>query len=202
MFNIQYLLISLPVILITISIHEFAHAKVADMLGDPTPRLAGRLTLNPISHIDPIGFLMLLLFRFGWAKPVPINPYNFADSRRGSAVVGLAGPLSNFFTAWVLATAIKFLPFSAMGAGISDIILAVASYAIWINIALAVFNLIPIPPLDGSHILEAVLPAEQAASLQGMAPYGFMILVMILLFGPTQDILALIINSLYGLLLP
>jgi len=149
MFDPTFLLVSLPILLITISIHEYSHAKVADILGDPTPRLAGRLTLNPISHIDPFGLLALVLVRFGWAKPVPVNPYNFKNPRGGELLVSLAGPLSNFLLAWVLAIIYKNVPLPN-----NDFLSMIISYTIWINLSLAVFNLIPIPPLDGSHILE------------------------------------------------
>ena len=199
MFTLEYFIIIIPVILISITIHEFSHAKAADILGDPTPRLAGRLTLNPINHIDPIGFLALIFVRFGWAKPVPINPYNFRDPRRDSAIVGLAGPVSNFFLAWILAGIMKVLPFGT--SEISLMAIQVFQYAVWINIALAVFNLIPIPPLDGSHILEAFLPYEFSDALFVLRQYGFLILIFIILFPPTQTLLIFIISSLYKLLL-
>ena len=149
MYNFGFMLISVPILLVVITIHEFAHAKVADILGDPTPRLAGRLTLNPLSHIDPIGLLMLFLVRFGWAKPVPINPYNFRDPRRGTIYVSLAGPFSNFFFAWIIAILYKTLPLPY-----NSTLSMMFSYAIWISLALGVFNLIPVPPLDGSKVLE------------------------------------------------
>lgn len=193
MFDISFLIISLPILLVTITIHEFAHALVADMLGDPTPRLAGRLTLNPISHIDPIGLLMLILVRFGWAKPVPINPYNFSDPRRGSLLVSLAGPLSNFLFAWILAILYRNLPISY-----GEIGSAIISYTIWINLALAVFNLIPIPPLDGSHILEYFLPAYRYAMMYRLQQYGFLILIFIILFA--SPVLVAVIEFLYRLL--
>jgi Zn-dependent protease len=201
MFTLQYILISLPVILVTITIHEFAHAKVADMLGDPTPRYAGRLTLNPISHIDPIGFLMLFLFRFGWAKPVPVNPNNFADPRAGSAYVSLAGPLSNFFTAWVIAIILKNAPIGALDFQATMLITNILAFAIWINIALGVFNLIPIPPLDGSHILEAVLPYEQAAALRNMGSYSFLLLILLLVFPGTRLLLISVIEFIFNFML-
>lgn len=193
MYDVSFLIISLPILLVTIAIHEFSHAKVADILGDPTPRLAGRLTLNPISHIDPIGFLMLILVRFGWAKPVPINPYNFSDPRKGALLVSIAGPLSNFFFAWILAIVYRNLPIS-----FGEIWGLVFSYAIWINLALAVFNLIPIPPLDGSHILEYFLPAYQYEAIYRLQQYGFLLLIVIILLG--QPILVAIIEFLYRLL--
>ncbi len=193
MFDLSFLIISLPILLITITIHEFAHAWVADRMGDPTPRMAGRLTLNPISHIDPIGFLMLILVRFGWAKPVPINPYNFSDPRRGSLFVSLAGPLSNFLFAWILAILYRTLPVA-----FGEIVASILSYTIWINLALAVFNLIPIPPLDGSHILEYFLPAHQYEMMYRLQQYGFLILIAIILFG--SPILFAVIEFLYRLL--
>lgn len=200
MFTPEYILISIPVLLITITIHEFAHAKAADMLGDDTPRLAGRLTLNPISHIDPIGLLMLFVFRFGWAKPVPINPYNFSDPRRDGAIVGLAGPLSNFFTAWFLAMILRYAPIGAFDLGSTMLIANILSYAVWINIALGVFNLIPIPPLDGSHILEAVLPYEMVSAIEDLRTYGFIILIVLIYLPPTQYALSFIIDAIYNLL--
>jgi len=194
MLDFGFLLISLPILLIVITVHEFAHAFVADRLGDPTPRLAGRLTLNPISHIDPIGFLMLILVRFGWAKPVPINPYNFRNPRQGSLLVSLAGPLSNFMLAWVIAVLYRFLPIGYGGMVFAYII----EYTIWINLALAVFNLIPVPPLDGSHILEYFLPAHQYEITLRMQQYGMFILLAIIFFG--QPVLFAIIEALYRLI--
>ncbi|MBU0687432.1 MAG: site-2 protease family protein [Candidatus Margulisbacteria bacterium] len=195
LFDIQSLIILVPVILIVITIHEYAHAKVADMLGDPTPRQAGRLTLNPISHIDPIGFLMLILVRFGWAKPVPINPYNFQDPRMGSLYVSLAGPFSNFFAAWFAGLLLKFIPHT-FWYGV-PILLSVLTYFIFINLALGVFNLIPIPPLDGSHVLEALLPPSHYHVMHNLQRYGFIILIAIILL--FQPVLFAIIQFLFRL---
>lgn len=188
------MIIFVIIILFAITVHEFSHAAAADLMGDPTPRLAGRLTLNPIKHIDPIGFLMLLIVRFGWAKPVPINPYNFRDPVRGEMVVSFAGPLSNFLCAWLVAVLMRFFPvIFQMNGYVHDSV----SYFIWINLALAVFNLLPIPPLDGSHILEPFIPEEYRVMLE---QYGFFILIFILLFPPTSTILFYVINSLFRLL--
>jgi Zn-dependent protease len=192
MFDLSSLIYTIPIILITITIHEFAHGKVADLLGDPTPRLSGRLTLNPIKHIDPIGFLMLILVRFGWAKPVPINPRNFINPLKGMAAVGAAGPLSNFTLAWILAVIIKFIPFDYNSTTIMH-------YAVWINVALAVFNLLPVPPLDGSRILAFFLPYRYTYILDYLEQYGFMILILfIFLF---QDIILSLINFFYHLII-
>ncbi|MBU0630189.1 MAG: site-2 protease family protein [Candidatus Margulisbacteria bacterium] len=192
MYDLSFFLIALPILLVTITVHEFAHAFVADKLGDPTPRLAGRLTLNPLSHLDPLGFLALLLVRFGWAKPVPINPYNFRDPKKGSLLVSLAGPLSNFLLAWVLAVIFRNLPF------INDTFSMVISYAIWINLALAIFNLIPVPPLDGSHVLEYFLPPHQYETMYRLQQYSMLILLGIILFA--SPILIAIIQFVYSLL--
>jgi len=197
MFGGMYdIVIRLPVILLALIIHEYAHAKSADILGDPTPRQAGRLTLNPLPHIDPIGLLMLLIIRIGWAKPVPINPYNFKDPRTGSAIVSLAGPMANFFSAWVVASVIRILPFQIIG--INEYLTAVLVNFIWISIALGVFNLIPVPPLDGSHILELFVSQE---TINVIRQYGFMILVFILLFPGTSYILISIIQAIFRAML-
>ncbi|MFC1559739.1 site-2 protease family protein [Candidatus Margulisiibacteriota bacterium] len=197
MFGIEALIIRIPVILIALVIHEFAHAKSADMLGDPTPRYAGRLTLNPIPHIDPIGLLMLMVVRIGWAKPVPINPNNFKDPRTGSAIVSLAGPISNFFSAWLVASLIRLLPFPILE--INQYLTIFLINFVWISVALGVFNLLPIPPLDGSHILELFISPQTAYMLR---QYGFMILIFILVFPGTGYLLFAVINSIVKLLLP
>jgi len=187
-------LIFLFIILFAITIHEYSHALAADFLGDPTPRYAGRLTLNPISHIDPIGFLMLLIVHFGWARPVPINPYNFKNPVRGEMVVSFAGPAANFFAAWIMATIIRFLP-SVIS--LNNIFVSAASDFIFINLALAVFNLIPIPPLDGSHLLEPFLSYKVKTFLEQS---GFFILIFILIFPPTTYILIYVIRFLFRLI--
>jgi len=189
------------IFLFAITIHEASHAAVADILGDPTPRLAGRLTLNPIPHLDPIGTLLPIIFIlsgspmvFGWAKPVPINPYNFRNPVQGEIAVSVAGPASNFLAAWLVATLIKFIPFGVIAQGATA---SMISSFILINLALAVFNLIPIPPLDGSHILEPFLSYEAQRTLE---QYGFFILIFILIFPPTSYLLMDIINFLFRLI--
>jgi Zn-dependent protease len=187
-------LIVIILVLVAITVHEFAHALAAEMLGDPTPKFAGRLSLNPIRHIDPLGFLMLLFAKFGWAKPVPINPYNFKNPQRGEMIVSFAGPLSNFFTAWLVATIFKFLPSSV---NMNIVVVSLTSQFIMINLALAVFNLIPIPPLDGSTLLRAFLPEDIK---QMFEQYGFMILIFILVFPLTNHILYQIIILVFQLI--
>jgi Zn-dependent protease len=192
--NIFAAVIFVIIILFAITIHEFSHAAAADLLGDPTPRLAGRLTLNPIKHIDPIGFILLFLVRFGWAKPVPINPYNFKNPVRGEMVVSFAGPAANFLAAFVAARLIKLFYLAVLSKGY---ILGIISDFIWINLALAVFNLLPVPPLDGSHILEPFIPYEYRRIFE---QYGFFILIFILIFPPTSYLLMETITLLFRLI--
>lgn len=161
------LLLSIPGILIAITFHEFAHAFVADKLGDDTPRRQGRLTLNPLAHFDPFGTLLMLFAGFGWGKPVAINPNNFnrkVTIRKGNALVSLAGPTMNFILAIIfsiiygilIAFQYDFLLMTQAGTIISTIITSI----ITMNVGLGVFNLIPLPPLDGSKVLSAVLPTK------------------------------------------
>lgn len=182
---IQSLFISLPVLLVVITAHEFAHGYAAYILGDNTAKYVGRLTLNPIKHIDPIGILMLIVFRFGWAKPVPVNPRNFKDPLKGMALVALAGPATNFFFAWILVMlGVKVFPTLIVS---YPIVKFMWQYAIWINIALAIFNLIPINPLDGSRILAYLLPSEYAYKMHQLEKYGFVILIALIYFTPVLN---------------
>jgi len=169
-------------LIVAATVHEFAHAYVADRLGDPTPRKQGRLTLNPLAHLDPLGSVLILLVGFGWAKPVQINPANFRDWRRDSMLVAGAGPLANVTMLFALGVPFKLglLDFSAP---LEQILLTV----IRINAMLAVFNLLPIPPLDGSKILVGLLPPAQAVSYARLTPYGTFILLLLVAF---TDVLA------------
>ena len=189
MIEVLGLIIVVFCVLIALTVHEFSHALTADRLGDPTPRLAGRLTLNPIKHIDPFGFIMLLLVHFGWAKPVPINPYNFKDPDKGEMLVSLSGPLSNILLAWVLVKCIKLFPELILGVPLYR---GIVTLLIQININLAVFNLLPIPPLDGSHIFARFLPYELRAQFE---QYGFLLLYFIAIFPPTSQLLMLLFDN-------
>jgi Zn-dependent protease len=148
----------IPALLIALTVHEYAHARAAVSLGDPTPRLLGRLTLNPVAHLDPIGLIMLWLFKFGWAKPVPINPSYFKNYRQDMLLVSLAGPVSNMLLALLTAFLIVILAkMQLLGGGWIKVLSMTYTY----NIILAIFNLVPIPPLDGSKVLASILPAGQ-----------------------------------------
>jgi Zn-dependent protease len=170
------LFLRIVAILVAVTIHEYAHAWMADRLGDPTPRLRGRLSLNPIVHLDILGSLLLLLAGFGWAKPVEVNPRHFANWRQSLMLVAAAGPLANITLAFALGLVFQ-LGVVDTGAWIGRL----AFVTIYINIVLAVFNLIPIPPLDGSKILSGVLPPAQALRYDRLAPYGPLILLALIL---------------------
>ncbi len=192
-------ILAIPVILLSLAIHEFSHGKAADMLGDPTPRAHGRLTLNPISHLDPIGALVLLLTqRFGWAKPVPINPYNFRNPRQDILVVSLAGPLSNVVLSFIFAQAYRIM-YMAIVAGhlplpqdnMTGIVFKMLEIGIVLNLALAFFNLLPVPPLDGSKILRGIIPHQWSHYLDFFeGPYGFMVVLLLLVTGVIGAILS------------
>jgi len=180
-FDLSTIIANIPALMIGFAFHEFAHAWVADRLGDPTPRSQGRLTLNPISHLDLFGTLMALLYRFGWAKPVMTNPqYYKGDKRRGQMQVALAGPLMNLFMAFV----VMLLWFLTMhwirGSEWSSIISLVFQSTVFMNLGLGIFNLLPIPPLDGFAVLRGVLPERFDPQLHVLEQYGMIILVILL----------------------
>ncbi len=192
-------------LLTAIAVHEFAHALVADKLGDPTPKLEGRLTLNPIAHLDPIGTLMILFFRFGWGKPVRIDPFNLKDPRKDQALIALAGPASSLLTAAVFALILKLLLQTNLASPF--LLLGLLSPFIILNIGLAVFNLLPLHPLDGGKILVGILPKETAQQFdQFLGQYGLIILLLLLLpvFGGSllMQIIVPPINFLINLFLP
>lgn len=159
--KLLFKLLLLPVILLALTVHEFAHGYVAYLRGDNTAKDMGRLTLNPLPHIDIIGLIFLMFFSFGWAKPVPINPANFKTPKKDEIMVALAGVTANLFCALCFGLVIRFLDFNMFGQQ-AEIIRSFVYWAVIINCGLAVFNLIPIPPLDGSHVLRELLPYNAA----------------------------------------
>jgi Zn-dependent protease len=191
------LLLSLPALILALTVHEYAHAKAADKMGDPTPRAAGRLTLEPWAHLDPIGTILLVLYRFGWAKPVPINPRNFRDPRRGLLYTSLAGPASNFILATIAALIWAFAyPLLARVSHLTTIV----EYIFILNIYFGVFNLIPIPPLDGSKVLITLLPGRQAYAFSRLEPYGPIILIIFLLSGLGSALIRTVAGALAGII--
>ncbi len=186
-------------LIIAIDVHEFAHAFTADRLGDPTPRSQGRLSLNPLAHLDPIGTLMLFIFHFGWGKPVQFDPYNLSNPRRDAAVISLAGPVTNILLAILTSILMKFIP-------IPNGFLIIPYAIITLNISLAIFNLVPVYPLDGEKILEGILPRDLAYEYAAiMNRYGVLILIILILplFGPSpiQSLIVPAIDFLSKLLL-
>ncbi len=174
----------IPAFLFAVSFHEFAHALMATLLGDDTAKRLGRLTLNPLKHIDPMGLLFLLIFRIGWARPVPFNRENFIKPKLYSVLTGLAGPFSNFLLALVCMYGIAYLPFSMMYAGIARSLKQILEISVWINVMLGTFNLLPIPPLDGSHLLYALIPDKYQHVYYLIQRYAFF-LILFLVFMPT-----------------
>lgn len=203
--------VSAPPILVAITFHEVAHGLAAYRLGDGTARAQGRLTLNPLAHIDPIGTvllpIMLLIFSggkftFGYAKPVPINPYNFKNPRKGMAISAAAGPLMNLALAVVSVILLKL--FLIAGAAIPESVYVPLRYmllaSIMVNVVLAAFNLIPIPPLDGGRIMVGLLPREWAFTLDKLEPYGMIIVIILLATGLSDLIVSPLINFFLALL--
>ncbi|NPA53192.1 MAG: site-2 protease family protein [Aquificae bacterium] len=204
-FDITRLIFTIPALLFAVIVHELGHGIVAYKLGDPTPKLAGRLTFNPIPHLDPFGSILLpailIIFNspilFGWAKPIPVNPLNFKKLgyKKGMAITALAGPSMNFLSAFMFGLFYQLLSNKAvlstiasyLGAGfIKSIIMPLLiffQYAVSINVILGIFNLLPIPPLDGWRVITSFLPYQFEQKLQPIEQYGMIILIVLLMLG-------------------
>ncbi len=199
---IQQLIILAPPFLLSLTFHELAHGYVAWKLGDPTAKNAGRLTMNPLKHLDPLGVIAFIIMKIGWAKPVPINPNYFKDPQKGMLLVALAGPAANVVLAVVSAILVKVLllvptiPIFVLKPMVGMLVASV-----WINIMLAVFNCLPIPPLDGSKVLMGILPPQTARSYAKLEPFGFILLLALFYTGIISKVIMPIINFANSLLL-
>ncbi|HPY39461.1 MAG TPA: site-2 protease family protein [Thiolinea sp.] len=198
-------------VLFAITLHEVAHGWIANKLGDSTAKMLGRLTLNPLKHIDPLGTVVLPIgmlvfslattgtpFAFGWAKPIPVNTRNLKQPRRDMAIVAVGGPLSNFLMAifWAIMFTIfaKLIPDAAIASGF----LTMAQIGLVFNLILMVLNLVPIPPLDGGRVLTGFVPRNVANALDRVEPYGFLIVIALLYFGVLDKVIGPIIGALYS----
>ena len=204
-FSLTGLIAGLPGLVIALVIHEYAHAKAADIMGDFTPRMTGRLTLKPMAHIDPIGLIMLLVVRFGWAKPVMINARNFRNWRQGELLVAVAGPVANLIVAFISLLAMAILFKLGM---FSEGVRLVLSMMVLFNINFAIFNMLPLPPLDGSKVLMVLLPGRLAYKLMSLERYSFIILIFLMMTPfltmiliPLQRLVLSVFNLIIGVII-
>lgn len=198
---LQRTLYIIPGILIGITVHEFAHAFVAYKLGDNTPKIQGRVSLNPIRHIDPVGLIALLFIGFGWGKPVEVNPNNFKHTRRDNLLTDIAGIITNVVFAIIFTGIIKLIymyQFGFLMSEAGEITISILNYIVWINLVLAVFNLIPVPPLDGFGIVTEIFNLRQYSWYYNLYNMGFPILMVLIMFNITDRILVPAMNFLYG----
>ena len=206
--NINQIIIMAPPLLLALTLHEYAHGYIAYRLGDPTARNAGRLTLNPLSHLDPIGTIAFFFIKFGWAKPVPVNPRYFQNPRQDMLWVALAGPVTNLLLAVASALVLKLvigiasvLPYSRLLEAIlvpfSNMLVA----SIWINLVLCIFNFLPIPPLDGGRIMTGLLPENLARTYASFERYGFIVILILAFTGVLGTIIFPVIRFANNLLL-
>ena len=179
--SFQELILMAPPILLALTVHEYAHGYVAFRLGDDTAYRAGRLTLNPLSHLDPIGTLMLFIVQIGWAKPVPVNPYNLNNPRTDMIWVSLAGPASNVIFAFITGMILRFIIAAELNIGM--FLAKMIIFTVQINLVLAAFNLIPVPPLDGSKILGGLLQGEADYKYAQFERYGPFVLMAVIFGG-------------------
>jgi Zn-dependent protease len=199
-FGLEQLFVSLLVLIVSLTVHEAAHAWTADQLGDPTARLLGRLSLNPAVHVDPVGTILFPLIALitgvpliGWAKPVPVDMRHLRHPRRDFAIVAAAGPISNLLLAVLFATLFWLLPTSGGGSLMSGA--SVLLLAVLVNVLLAVFNMIPVPPLDGGNVLAGILPENLAVVFDRLRPFGIFILYGLMLTGVLTTITVPVRNA-------
>jgi Zn-dependent protease len=193
------LVLQIPALLVAVTVHELAHAVVADRLGDPTARRLGRITLNPLPHIDPLGAIAFVLAGFGWAKPVPVSARNLRHPVRDMAWVAAAGPLSNFAIAFVALVAVRLL--GRAGGALPFVMDPLAGVLFWtyvFNLALGIFNLIPLPPLDGGHFLPYLFPRASWSFIHQLEQMGPFLLILLVLTGATRYVVQPIFNAVSG----
>lgn len=198
--NLMETLYILPGILLGFSLHEFAHAQTAVWLGDNTPKNQGRLSISPLVHIDIFGFLMILFVGFGWAKPVEVNPDNFKNKRRDDILVSLAGPLMNLIIVLFFLSLMKILyyvPESILNDSLYKNIMNIFDYTVWINIVLFVFNLLPIPPLDGSHIFSSLFGLKEKTFYYELYTKGRLLLPVLIITNLIDKIITTPITTIY-----
>ena len=198
--DILSLILSIPGLFLALSFHEFAHGYAAYLMGDNTARYSGRLSLNPLDHLDIWGTLCLLFFRFGWAKPVPINPMNFKNQKKGIIVVSLAGPLANFLLAFLCTLLCKILYRFVPSSEIAEFFYMIFLYAQAMNVGLMVFNLIPIPPLDGSKVLMEFLPPRMRYQMYNIERYSSIILLLLVWSRALYPVLGTLSGWVYALI--
>ena len=206
--TVSQLIIMAPPLLLALTLHEYAHGYVAYRLGDPTARDAGRLTLNPLSHLDPIGTIAFFFIKFGWAKPVPVNPYYFKNPRKDMLWVALAGPVTNLLLAVASAVLLKGLvgtasviPYTPMLEAILVPLYNMLIASVWINLVLCIFNFLPIPPLDGGRILTGLLPEDLARTYASFERYGFIVILLLAFSGVLGTVIFPVIRFANNLLL-
>lgn len=202
--KLMYILIIAFCVLLSLSVHELSHGLAAYVMGDKTAKYSGRLSLNPLHHLDPFGALCLFLFGFGWAKPVPINPWSFRNKKGGMALTALAGPISNFLLAFiaeigvVILSSIRFASGTSFVFNLASVCYILCTYLAMTNIGLGLFNLIPVPPLDGSKVLNAILPQRLYFKIMDYERYGFIILIILINIPAFNGLLALARGGILG----
>jgi len=191
MLPLEIMLIIAPPVLLALTFHEFAHAYIANRLGDPTAKDMGRLTLNPLAHLDLVGTIMVFIIRIGWAKPVPVNPANFKNPKKDLLWVSLAGPVSNIFLAFIFGILCRFFQVTHLNLShlsVMEVIRFMIGFGMLINLILAFFNILPIPPLDGSKILAGILPPQYESLFDQFMKYGHFVLLGLIILSVALDI--------------